>query len=144
MSSLPLVLGLLLATIVASTASAGMPWGVGLKCPSAISLHTAVFSGVTVEMTLPHTGPARVVLRESLSTYEFRRTRIGLVVGAGAAAAFLPKTAAWGSCALFGIEMAMGDLCTCLLADVTILLPWSPNVGGVGTVVEVGFRWQFP
>lgn len=138
-----LAVGLLLVIAVVST-SAGTRWGLGFKYPSAISLCVAVSDGVEAEMTAPQAGPARVSLREALSTLEFGRLRIRLVLGAGGAAAFLPKTVAWGSCALFGIEMAMGGLCACLLADITILLPWSPSVGGVGTLVEVGFRCQFP
>jgi len=132
--------------IVLSFSSAGdsTHWAIGLEVPCAISVRRTLNDGVAVEMTLPHTGPFRVVLRDAFSSLAIGDTHVRFTLGAGAAVAFLYKLPAWGSCGLMGVEIALGSLPAYLLAEVVVLLPWAPSVGGIGIVADVGFRWCFP
>lgn len=130
-------------TVASSCPATGRSkWGVGFELPAAISLHLAVCADVEVATTLPYSGPARFTLRERLRTIELGNVQTHLVLGAGAAAAQISTCLAWGTCTLVGVEVASHRFPVCLHANIVILLPWSPNVGGVTLLAEVGYRWD--
>ncbi len=128
----------------ASCAGTQAEWGLSFTIPSAVSLQRAVNDTVAVEATFPHSGPFRVVLREELSTLTIGNTHVRFLVGTGAAVAVLYKSVAWGSCGLMGVEIAWSSLPASVLADLVVLLPWIPSIGGITVVAQAGFRWVFP